>query len=365
MKFAVALLLILITSSAASESLFKWRGPLLTGSVSRPECEEALTLAQTAFASDSPRLYAPLILSAKPKSAFVLGALELDISGGDALQTDGSTFEKFLTPQSSKVKTVYWQTHGEQGRRLVVQEIPHGWRGETYSAFITADGQTINDFVTRVEQREQLTSTEKIVSESWRPPLVFQRGVSGPIWLIDVGQPFIFLGAWSVYALELGSKLSCSIDFRPRAVKDSIALLPAPTANLFRLLDKAIGSGEGEGTQQSTTWIRVNVQHTLANTALRPWALQSPHNSRAEVDFGLDRWAHESKYNRRLFQALRVKYPKAERALAAHYHQHFDLGQIKSKQMAAYALDIAYRSHFVFSKENADAIDRQPKSSHR
>ncbi|VTU42658.1 hypothetical protein H6P1_00604 (plasmid) [Variovorax sp. PBL-H6] len=192
------------------------------------------------------------------------------------------------------------------------------------------------------------------------PPLVFRHGASGALWLIDVGQPFVFLAAWSVYALERGPSPSCRIDFRPASAKDASALLPEPTAALVRLLDKAIGSGAGEGTQQPTAWIQVDVQHTLANAALRPWAVQQPFNSRSEVDSGLAEWAGKDTYNRQLFQAFGMKYPAAERALAAHYRHRFHLGRSQSKRMAAYSLDVAFRSHFTFPKENTNTPGGNP-----
>lgn len=170
MKLAVPLLLTLTVAGAAPGSLLETKGPVLAGSVTRPECKEALVIAQAAFASDSPRLYAPFLLPSVLSSELVLGASELDLSGGDALQVDETMFEKHRTPDSTIARAVYWQRHGEHGHRLIVQETPRGWRGDAYSAFITPDEQTVGDFVARLGQPAQRGSNGEILSGVWRPP---------------------------------------------------------------------------------------------------------------------------------------------------------------------------------------------------
>ena len=100
----------------------------------------------------------------------------------------------------------------------------------------------------------------------------------------------------------------------------------------------------------------------LANAALRPWAIQRPFNSRGEADSALAEWARQDKHNLRLLQTVGAQYPAAEAALAGHYQRNFHLRPTDSKRMAAYALDVAYRSHFVFHKDKSDAADgeREP-----
>lgn len=63
--------------------------PFATGDISRPECIDAMKLAETMYQSTAQRLYAPLTIPTDLQSMLVLGALAQDISVGDALTSTG------------------------------------------------------------------------------------------------------------------------------------------------------------------------------------------------------------------------------------------------------------------------------------
>jgi len=111
-------------------------------------------------------------------------------------------------------------------------------------------------------------------------------------------------------------------------------LLPQPVSNLARKLDEALGPGNDEGTLQPTAWIRLGVQHLMANAALRPWALSEAdayHTSR-EVDSGLVGWAKGNHARSRLYDEIRKAYPAAEKSLAANYATAYGVQCQKSEE---------------------------------
>lgn len=101
-----------------------------------------------------------------------------------------------------------------------------------------------------------------------------------------------------------------------------------------------------------TARLRIQSQETMANVAMRPWALtEKSYNTRAEVDAGLRVWAKEKPQHDRLYAAIQHQYPMAERALDHYYAARFHWSPDKSHRVAAQALDIAFRSYFAFSTE--------------
>jgi hypothetical protein len=349
--------------------VFAKEGPILGGMTDLPECRDALKIADAIFRSDAPYLYYPPAVPTGVPSELVLGPSDLDISGGDALTADPSTFDKQPKTGNFSHRSVYWQKVSQAGYRLVVDETPHGWRGDQYAVFAVPEATKSDDFIAQVsggDPRNQ-NKIRPIVEHSWRPPLAF-RGESGRLWLIDVGQPYEFLGAWAVYVSDAqGPRMSCSIDFRPKSVRTAIALLPPQVRALAGLLDKTIGSGEGEGTMQQTARMRLELQHAWANAALRPWALGSsqPYHSREDVDASLADWARKESYNHELLGQIRKQYRLAEPSMAAYYQGRFGRSKPESKRMAAYALDIMFRSHYVFHRERHDAPDEPPANPWR
>jgi hypothetical protein len=113
----------------------------------------------------------------------------LDISGANALiSTDD--FEKL--PNDNR--GIYWSKETNGALRIAVRETPFGWRGDMYSLYLLDDAVSKNDFLSNMDSAPSSSPFQLVISDSWRPPLVFQHNESKTKWFIDVGQPFEILG---------------------------------------------------------------------------------------------------------------------------------------------------------------------------
>ncbi len=326
------------------------------------QCTEALQIAKVAFDSDTFYLFAPPVIPANLQSNLALKPQALDISGGDALEVDDAIFEKLPIGGEGAPRSIYWQSTATYGHRLVVLETPFGWRGDTYSLFAVGDNAQPDNFVADIRGNSATQKLTPIISDSWRPPLILRERKSGTAWFINVGQPYQFLADWQVYVVEpSGIRLRCTVQFRPN-VNRAISFLPKPVRELARLLDQTMGPGENEGTLQPTARLRLDVEHTWANAALRPWVSGAPYNTRDEVDAGLKSWSQTGKTYRKVYQAIQLQYPVAEQALADYYQQHFSRTASEAKELAAYILDIAFRSYYAFHSEDQNSYFRERNS---
>lgn len=332
----VAFFFLQATASSAS--------PLATGDISRPECVDAMKLARGMFQSTAQRLYAPLSIPADLQSTLILGASELDISNGNVL-TSTDDFEKL--PQDSR--NIYWAKETNGALRVVVREIPFGWRGDMYDVYLLDAAMSKDDFLSGIALTNDGIRYQPTVSDNWRPPLVFQLPQTKAKWFIDVGQPFQTLGDWHVYSSK-EKRAICAITFSAHG-KDAVGQLPGPVKTLARKLDEALGPGNDEGTLQPTARTRLDAKHVLANATLRPWALVDgdAYNSRSEVDVGLEDWAKVNSSRRRLYGEILKEYPVAEHSLATYYANAYGLRPKKAQEAAAWVLDLIFRSFFVFS----------------
>jgi hypothetical protein len=296
------------------------------------------------YQSTAQRLYAPLTIPTDFRSTLVLGASALDISGGDAL-TSTEDFDKL--PQGTR--SIYWAKETNGALRVVVREIPVGWRGDMYDLYLLDAGVAKADFLNGMESDPGSSLYQPVVSDTWRPPLVFQRDQRKAKWFIDVGQSFQILADWRVYS-STDRHAICTIAFSPSG-KDPAGLLPRPVTRLAHKLDEALGPGNDEGTLQPTARTRLDAKRVLANAALRPWALTDgdAYNSRSEVEAGLEEWAKVNHSHRRLYSEIRKEYPLAENSLAAYYASAYGLQPQKARETATWVLDLIFRSFFVFS----------------
>jgi hypothetical protein len=322
------------------------------------QCAEALQIASVMFQSDSSRLYSPPVIPVEFGSALVMKPNGLDISGGDAIWADKAIFEKLPIGGRGAPRSIYWQKTSNYSYRLVLLEIPHGWRGDAYSLFAVEKEVIPEDFIKMTNKEKHRDSRfVPIISYSWRPPLMLRKKTTGNLWIIDVGQPSQFLGDWKVHIAEEEVKLSCTVQFHPR-VTDAASLLPKPIQKLVRLLDQSIGPGIDEGTLQPTAGLRIDVGHTLANAALRPWALKEPYNTRDEVDDGLEKWSRNGPNYLKAYKAIKKQYAVAEGALALYYQKNFGKPSDEAKLLAAYSLGIIIRSHFAFHSDDPNSYFR-------
>lgn len=319
--------------------------PHASGDVTRAECVEAMKLASAMFYSSASRLYAPLALPAGMESRMLLGAVELDLSAGDAL----SSTEDFQRYPSGN-RHIYWESQTNYPQRLVLHEMGAGWRGDRYSLYWVDAGVTPEDFLRQVSDYAAVAGAA-VVADSWRPPLVLQTTPEQGKWVIDFGQPFTVLANWNVYT-PVSRKVICTISFTPSEQAPE-AGLPEPLLSLVSKLDNALGEGEDEGTLQPTARIRLEGKHTVANVALRPWAVSAVnvYNSRAQVEAGLVAWAESEESNRRHYDEIKLAYPQAEHALADYYARTFGLPTLAAHTSAAWNLDVLLRTFFVFADE--------------
>lgn len=337
MMHALALAFALVSASLAF--------PAQSSEAARPECAEARLLAQAMFQSDAPRLYAPLHLPAEMRSELILGTAELEISGGNALTATGA-FDKLPLPTG---RSVYWlREPGENQERIAVAERSAGWRGDMYSLYLLDSSLGPAAFMDATASDSPGIEAKAVVSGSWRPPLVFQFPDAPGQWLMDVGQPFEPLARWTVYATDAADPI-CHVAFGIEPGRPE-RLLPAEVRALSRLLDEALGPGNDEGTLQPTAAVRNETAHVRANATFRPWSLDSisPYNSRAEVDAGLKEWARGVRPRQALLRKINAAYAPARRSLANFYGRTFGLSDADAEKVSAWALDIIFRSYFVF-----------------
>lgn len=345
-KSLAASVLLQLTFSIACASDMAW--PKLVNGKSLPECKTALRLAQTAYKSTAFNLWEPQDLPDDLEDTLVVGPQGIDLSGGDALDVDLEVFTKVALPDYAS-RSVYWQTEPppHQSNRLVIEEQPHGWRGDAYAVRLIPSNLTTSEYfsATNIQGGTGITT---LIDGAWRAPLVFQSQNTEKLWMVYVGEPYVFSPTWVVY-LPVAGQLQdvCNIQFRPN-VKHATSLLPNPVRRLATLLDQSIGRGENEGTLQPTARIRIEVEQAWANAALRPWAMGEPYNSREVVDAGLLKWADQGKAYRTAYAEIQSQYKIAEKALAAFYVSHLHMSMGESKSTAARVLDSVFRSHYAF-----------------
>ncbi|OBS10042.1 hypothetical protein [Acidihalobacter prosperus] len=323
--------------------------PRVIGDAEAPACVDAAALARHMYAAPTFRLVAPLSLPPGFRSILILGTRKVDISGGHALVSDPAFFESFPLKGSIYRGTLYWG-RTISGRRVVEIARPAGWQGDTYSLWAIDARMPRTDFVTALQDARQPMRKSALVDAVWRPPLVFAARHANRIWIVTVGEPYGVLGNWQVYALRAsGVARVCSLAFVPRG-QTAASLLPAPVSRFSRLLEATLGSGEDEGTLQSTARLRLNVRRALGNLALRPWAMAATpaYNTRAQVDAGLAAWARHDPGRTRLRDAVLKAYAPAERALADYYARTLGVPGTQAAAWAETGMDRFLRGHFVF-----------------
>jgi hypothetical protein len=211
---------------------------------------------------------------------------------------------------------------------------------------------TVESFVNNfTSNRDENSRYPAIIEDSWQAPLVFQGGQPNESWFIDVGR-YTVLGDWRVFSSK-GNDVICTIGFFPRGENPS-RLLPPPVMALANKLDEVLGAdGEYAGTLQSVARVRGHSWDVLANAALRPWALTDSDgfNPRSEVDAGLKGWAEVNNSRRRLLGEIVKAYPLAERSLAEYYVNTYGLSSQDAREVAAWTIDLIYRSFFVFHRD--------------
>lgn len=331
-----------------------WPRLLSKGQKLRSACAQALPLAESQFNSDAFYLYGPPSVPPGFGSTFALGPKPGDISGGGGIRYNPKLFRKLPNPTHNPNATVFWEKTPSRGRRFVVIDEPFNWEGDWYALLSIAANITPAHLwahfpnSSRLATGPGITGMITVVPYGWRPPIVFSDNHNAHMWAIDVGGPFSSLGSWQIHSLDATGYSPCTVRFHP-PVANTVLLLPAAVRTLASLLDRTLGPGQNEGTLHPTAIIRNLTQATWANVALRPQALtKRPYNTRAEVDAHLRAWSMENPRHQRIYEDLKRQYPLAEHALGGYYRRRFQKSEKRAGILAARALDIAFRSYFVF-----------------
>jgi len=362
----LSLVVLAVTACPIARGDIGW--PAVSGDGSGQECADALRLARKMFNSNLPRLYAPPIGAEELTSTLVLRLRSLNVYAKQELEEDPAAMEQF--PQKENTGTIYWQRTAQDGVRIAVLHSFTGWRGDGYSLYILRAGVSKEEFAAKIGDPSPPNQYSLALSGG-RPPLIFQIGSSRKMWFIDVGDENTALGPWRVYRASWEDiDPICTLQFRPKAPKDVLSLLPPPVASFAKLIDETIGPGLDEGTLQSTARLRINVQHVWANVAQRPWAVSEAdvYNSREEVDAGLKKWSLGLHAHRQAYREIVAAYPIALHSLGTYYENAFSLSKDEARSLAEYVLDIALRANYVFSSHaqyfRYDNINNNPWKSH-
>jgi uncharacterized protein len=323
--------------------------PKLTNVTS--ECSETLQFARINFQSTRDNFSKFPQIQEDFSSELVLYAAGDNISSEDEIIADPNTFRKIQYKRfNDNQGNIYWQINENNGHRLVITEHPMGWRGDMYSVFDIPANIKSEDFILEFQKSETFKNGVKIVSDSWKVPLIF-KNKDFSLWMVVIPQPFAIYENWQVYlSTPLGMKPQCDVVLKPN-VKSNIELLPKDVQKFALLLDKTMGSGKDEGTLQPTAQLRTEVEFLSGNIALRPWIVfKEPYNSHQEVEDGLINWSKDSISNQRLYESIRNQFSIAEKSLAQYYQQQFNLSSIKAETLSKSVIDIFIRSHYSFSK---------------
>lgn len=355
MRKAVCWILAVVSASLSPAAEAKV-APEIIGDRINAQCRQTLEMASAAFRSTNPSLIWPIATPLPVGVTIVLAPNGEDISGGDALDADASTFSRIdRLPSTSGVRAIFLQKVAVNGQKLAVVDKLGSWRGDTYELYLLPAGKSLDGFITVQSSAGQ--GTPVLGSDRWNPPLILKDMKSNVPWIIDRGEPYEVLADWKVYTLRgAGLTSPCRITFG-LPTPQGLALLPAAVRRLAALADEVLGPGTGEGTLRQTDRIRQTVEKEWAIAAVRPWALTTrPYNSRQQVDNGLVEWVGYSTLRRRVYRSLQRDYAASEQALASYYVVNFKLDRQTARTFSGYAMDHMLRSYFVF--HNEDAINR-------
>lgn len=313
--------------------------PIVIGDTSCMECKDALVLGVSQFNSKSSRLYAPLTVPADLSSRMVLGASDLDISGGHAVEANEEQFENLQQLNEHPNRNIYWGKHTDYGTRIVLKESSAGWRGDEYSLYLVNANVQQDDFLKSSQESYNKSKYKPLLGNMMRPPLIFFSKTQ-KMWFIEVGETQKILSDWDVYkATPNGFEKTCTIKFLPVG-KNAMDLLPKKVRNFAYLVSQTIGTDDNN-----------KAKHVWANATVRPWALSDSdtYNSSDEVKDGLLSWSKGSASFRRVYKEIMQSYPLVESSLANYYMRQFNLSKNQANTLAKWALDIAFRSNYTFS----------------
>lgn len=345
MRWVLAALCLAWSNSAFAQETW----PRLEGGAGIAACEQALFLGRAAFASDmftlDKRPSAP-----PPGADIVLSVSDSGPYGDEGIVADAGTFIVMPPDDSNGWGRFHWARRARHGLRLVVVDGEHSWRGYNYDAVAVPEA-TEPDALRPYPNADFPSFTE---GTAWRVPIVLRDQTSDELSLISLN--FGMLAPWAVFT-QAGDRYahSCTIRFRPDVERGDL-LLPTAVRLLAQRIDDTLGE-DGFGTLNPIGHIRGDLSQAWANVALRPWALNSEYvTPRPLTDESLRRWSRQAPSFRAAYEALLAQYPRAQRALEAHYRTRFHLSSAQAREVAAYALDFTLRSAYHFPGSSSQVV---------
>jgi len=321
--------------------------PRLISGANTPEGKMALEIAKASFKANTPRLCeSGDEVRAKVKSVVLCqnGQGE-EWHAGSSIETvadkDGFTF-------------VYFQKNKFNGKRFIVSQYTHSWRGDMHALNVAPESLSNEDAmsVLRVGGAPEPADTKgvKVVfGESWTGPWLAEK--NGITCGIDTGHPAEPLCNWNVFGISQDEPVA-TIAFHPQ-VKDTNSLIPkGPLKEIALLLDSIVGTPkEWQGTLNANGRIHADVRYLWMDLVYRPWSLGTAYNTRANIERNLIKWSKGSKVYKQQYDRLKVLYPQAELQLVQHYKTRFGWSDAKCKEAAKKWMDSIYRAHFVFPSD--------------
>lgn len=188
--------------------------PKLLNGNGLPECQATLRLARQAYHSNRVHLWEPQTIPQDFDDRLVLGPDGVDLSGGDALNANADVFAK-IPLRAYAPRSIYWQKQTDLSDRLVVEEVPHGWRGDAYDVMLLPEDITPSDYFS-ADQPRRTTQFRTLFSGAWRAPLVFQKSTPSACGLCTLASHTISRRTGGSTCLETASfKKTCEINFAP------------------------------------------------------------------------------------------------------------------------------------------------------
>ncbi len=341
------------------------------------ECWDALALARIAYFGSS---FVPDVPAGKPIGASSDLLLMPEQAEAPPSEDDGPAPSAMVSPARARYiipdrieqaaadefTAAYVYKPPVAGQRLAIGLV---WFGAhpNYVSYLRPASSTADEVLNLLGTVVSDTPNAPVpATVSILPPRLYRAPVGGQPWLLhredgNTENDF-YLAPWQVLTVGAdGLKARCTIEFHAPG-KPLLEALPAPVRQLVQQLDATMGSGKNEGTLQPTARLRRDAKYAWINIALRPWVSASPHNTRATVDRELALWGKRGPANQRAEAQIRKQLVVAETALADYYRRSFGLTAVLTKRLAAYQLDLGFRSHFVFS-ENADLAGTKPAAN--
>jgi len=319
--------------------------PLLIEGIGDPDCQIALEGARAAFQSKLGKIYdAGVEVRAKNKSLIVWPVSTEEI-GVD---------EKYMQSKNGEgeAKRICVQKEAVNNTRVAVKQEPMNWQGDWFSTVVVKgeDASKAIKTLTECQLGDTRPANISVVGRGqWQRPWLFRNDKNQHVVAVDTDHPAEMMADWKIFGPDKNGKATCigKIAFRPSGAFP--AMIPKGSLREMQALtDKIIGSPKGnQGTLHANDRAKLDAHHAWCNAIYRPWAMEQPNNSRAQVDAYLKRWAKKKPAYKQQYDSLLAVYPKAQEQLTQYYVKNLKEPKDKAAARATKSLDLALRSCFV------------------